>query len=293
MKSLEKLKLVFDDISITPEQQQALDDFFEEFYENVEEKVRGEIQEEINESSVSDLEMISKEEALEALKLQKEEFLEDAEKAFEKATADLRNEVAEEYSERFTKALDEMYESIYDRVSKDFTKSKEGSALENVKKAIQPLIISEDNVHLIEKIQTLESKLHELNEEKHEFSRKELINNLVSDIDDESDRETVLEFVEEAKSEDEIYERFNAVMSILEKTNSKKTVVAEDVVEETAEEVINEDETNDTTEEVETVFESETSEVVDISSKRKNKFMSDLESKIVDHVFKPSRTASK
>ena len=292
MKSLEKLKQVFDDISITPEQQQALDDFFEEFYENVEEKVRGEIQEEINESSVSELEMISKEEALEALKLQKEEFLEDAEKAFEKATVDLRNEVAEEYSERFTKALDEMYESIYDRVSKDFTKSKEGSALENVKKAIQPLIISEDNVHLVEKIQTLESKLHELNEEKHEFSRKELINNLVSDIDDESDRETVLEFVEEAKTEDEIYERFNAVMSILEKTNSKKTVVAEDVVEETAEEVVNE-ETNDSPEEVETVFESETSEVVDISSKRKNKFMSELETKIVDHVFKPSRTASK
>lgn len=284
MKSLEKLKAVFDDISITAEQQTALDEFFEEFYENVKTNVKEEVEQEINENANddSDSEMISKDEALEALRLQKEEFLEDAEKAFGKATEDLRNEIANEYSEKFTKALEEMYETIYEKVQTDFVKSEEGIALETVKKVVQPLIVNESNEHLITKIQSLESALQEVNEEKQELSRKELINNLISDID-ESDKEMVVEFIEGAKSEDEIYERFNSVMSLIEKQKKVSTVTNEDT------EIVNEDETEVTPDETDTVFESETTDNVTPIANKRNPRLNNIETAIIDQVFNPKK----
>lgn len=285
MKSLEKLKAVFDDISITAEQQTALDEFFEEFYENVKSNVKEEVEQEFSENvdSESDSEMISKDEALEALRLQREEFLEDAEKAFSRATDDLRNEIADEYSEKFAKALEEMYETIYEKVQTDFVKSEEGVALETVKKVVQPLIVNESNEHLITKIQSLESALQEVNEEKQELSRKELINNLISDID-ESDKEMVVEFIEAAKTEDEIYERFNSVMSLIEKQKKTSNVTNEDV------ELVNEDETEVTSnDETETVFESVTVDNVTPIANKKNPRLNKVETAIIDQVFNPKK----
>lgn len=285
MKSLEKLKAVFEDIEISEDQQKALDEFFEEFYENVKNNVKQEVEEEFSESHTAgeSEDLISKEEALEALRLQKEEFLEDADKAFEKAIEDVRKEVAEEYSEKFTSALEEMYSTIYERVQNDFAGSEEGSALESIKKTIQPLIVNESNEHLVTKIQSLESKLQELNEEKTELSRKELINSLISDID-ESDKETVVEFIEGAKSEDEIYERFNTVMSLIEKQKNSKVVTSEETEEQTAEEVVNEDETV-TEDQLEAVFETATTDNVTNIANKKNPRLNKLESAIIDQVF--------
>lgn len=284
MKSLEKLKAVFEDIEISEDQQKALDEFFEEFYENVKNNVKQEVEEEFSESQTGESEdLISKEEALEALRLQKEEFLEDADKAFEKAIEDVRKEVAEEYSEKFTSALEEMYSTIYERVQTDFAVSEEGSALDSIKKTIQPLIVNESNEHLVTKIQSLESKLQELNEEKTELSRKELINSLISDID-ESDKETVVEFIEGAKSEDEIYERFNTVMSLIEKQKNSKVVTSEETEEQTAEEVVNEDETV-TEDQLEAVFETATTDNVTNIANKKNPRLNKLESAIIDQVF--------
>lgn len=284
MKSLEKLKAVFEDIEISEDQQKALDEFFEEFYENVKNNVKQEVEEEFSESHTAgeSEDLISKEEALEALRLQKKEFLEDADKAFEKAIEDVRKEVAEEYSEKFTSALEEMYSTIYERVQTDFAVSEEGSALDTIKKTIQPLIVNESNEHLVTKIQSLESKLQELNEEKTELSRKELINSLISDID-ESDKETVVEFIEGAKSEDEIYERFNTVMSLIEKQKNSKVVTSEET-EETAEEVVNEDETV-TEDQLEAVFETATTDNVTNIANKKNPRLNKLESAIIDQVF--------
>lgn len=285
MKSLEKLKAVFEDIEISEDQQKALDEFFEEFYENVKNNVKQEVEEEFSESHTAgeSEDLISKEEALEALRLQKEEFLEDADKAFEKAIEDVRKEVAEEYSEKFTSALEEMYSTIYERVQTDFAVSEEGSALDTIKKTIQPLIVNESNEHLVTKIQSLESKLQELNEEKTELSRKELINSLISDID-ESDKETVVEFIEGAKSEDEIYERFNTVMSLIEKQKNSKVVTSEETEEQTAEEVVNEDETV-TEDQLEAVFETATTDNVTNIANKKNPRLNKLESAIIDQVF--------
>lgn len=287
MKSLQKLKAVFDEISISDEQKAALDEFFAEFHEKLETRLRDEIAEEYSEATTDLDNYVTREQAIEALRLQREDLLEDGERAFELATEDLKKELAEEYSERYTQAIEEMYESVLERASRDFDKSDKGQALESVKKAIQPLISSDET--LLEEVESLRSQVQMLTEEKSELSRKDLVSYLVSDISDEGDRETVMEFVEGARSEEEIYERFNTVMALIEK-RSDRNVVSEDIEEEIEDVVLEDDagiDDDSEDEEPEAVFESETTDVQ--PGPKRNSLMSPMEEQIVDRVFRRAK----
>lgn len=112
-------------------------------------------------------------------------------------------------------ALDKLYEDVESRATEDFKSSKEFAALVNVIRAVSPLVVSDDKKSLLEEIETLKKENEALKADNTGLSRKEIIASLVEGFSEEH-KKTMIEFMEGSKTEDEIYERFNAIASFIE-----------------------------------------------------------------------------
>ena len=278
MDRLKELTKVFDDIGVTEEQENAIREFFSLFAENVKEKVSSELQEQIEslneeieelkngsgETSLADAERAFnafQEDAEKAFEL----FKEEAEKAFElfkqdaeKAAELMLEDVKEEHAKQLAEAIDKLYEDIDARVHEDFKSSKEFAALKNVVRAVSAVVSTDDTKSLLEEIEALRKENEELKNNNVDLSKKEIIASLVEGFSDEHKR-TMIEFLEGAKSEEEIYERFNAIASIIEgETTAGETPKKNKFKRKKVEEV--KEKTKEVTEEGETLLGSETKE---------------------------------
>ncbi len=148
-------------------------------------------------------------------------FKEDAEKAFELFKADaekaaelMMEDVKEEHAKQLAEALDKLYEDIEARVKEDWKGSKEFAAFSEAVKAMRSVIGTDDEA-LLEEVEALRKENEILKANNGDLSRKEIISGLVEGFNEEH-KSTMVEFLEGAKTEEEIYERFNAIASIIE-----------------------------------------------------------------------------
>ena len=225
---LTKVKELLEGANLSDEQIKALDTFFATYTEEVRDKVKEELSgKAFNESGE---EMIPKSVAEEAFKKFQDDaktafnlFKEDSEKAFDlfkedahKAFQLYSEDLQEEYSENMIKGLQELYQDVEERVKRDFMESKDASILEQIKKLLVPLVASEEQQALLEEIEKLRSEKNEILEETKDLTRENIINTLVQDFPQEY-VEDVKEYLEAAKNDDDIYERFSFICEMIDK----------------------------------------------------------------------------
>lgn len=268
---------IFDNIELSEEQITALDDFFKQHRE----KLKNEFMEEYKVSSegtkvIDEEKYVLREDAEKAFELFENDckeafdlfesdaerafelFEEDAEKAFDLANEDLKKE----YTENMAKALQEVYSDIEERVKKDFMESKEYKTISRIKDLILPLL--EDSDHdLVEKIKSISEEKEKVEKENKELSREKTINILMKDIPSEY-TETIESFISKGKDEDEIIERFNAIIEMMDakvvtkEEKEKQKFVKKPVTEEKKPETKTEEKKPIVEENVEHTFEYET-----------------------------------
>jgi len=221
MKDLEK---ILGNIEITEEQIKALDIFFEDYKTKIENNVKKSITNEDKDVDLS--KYVLKKDAEKSFDL----FYEDAEKAFdlfkkdcEKAFDLATNDLQKEYTENMTKALHEVYVDIEERVKHDFFESVEFKTLEKVKQVMAPILLNEEQKEMLDQWKTLEEEKKSLNEEKQEIKREKIISTLMKEFPVEY-AEQVKTFISGAKSNNEIYERFNLIVEMIENGGDTKGV---------------------------------------------------------------------
>lgn len=231
MEILEVLK----DIELTDQQTTALDKFFEEFKTKITNDVAKQYSEGIDTEKY-----VLREDAEKAFALFESDcekafdlFEDDADKAFglfeEDAEAAFNlgvEDVQKIYTENMTVALQEVYDEVSERVKKDFLESKEYRTIQKLKDLIIPLLEDTDN-DLVEKIKAISDEKEQILEENKKLSKTTMITTLLKDIPSEY-VETVEEFISLGKDEDEVIERFNSIVEMMEKQfTSKKEEIDE------------------------------------------------------------------
>lgn len=244
---LDEIKALLEDAKLTEAQVKAFDAYMENFALELKKKYS----KAFNESESG--EMIPKKIAEKAFnqlrqdsKVAFELIQEDYKKSFDALKADYKKsfelyaeDKANEYSEHMINALQELYGDVEERVKKNFFESNDAKVLNDVKKIMTPLIASKENQTLLEEVERLKSINNALLEDNESINRDRTINALVKDFPEEYS-ETVKEFIDGAKSEDEILERFTVICEMIEKgvinkkvvNEEKKPVVVKPVVEE-------------------------------------------------------------
>jgi len=212
-----KIPEVLSNINLEEEQVKALDQFFESWAKDM----KASIEEDLTKKGKikPSKNMISKKDAEKAFNL----FKEDTEKAFnlakqewQKEYSELVEEKEQQYTESMAKAMQDIYEELEARVQDDFKHSPEYKAFEQIKSAVLPVVISEDQKELLEKIKNIEEKEQLLEQEQKTLSKDQVISTLLQDFPKEYS-ETVKKFISKAKDEEEVYERFNTIVEMIDK----------------------------------------------------------------------------
>lgn len=272
--NLKDLEKVLGNIDLSDEQIKALDVFFEDYKNKIEENIKKTV---INEEKIDKSKYVLKADAEKAFDKFYEEaegafelFKKDCEKAFDLATNDLQKE----YTENMTKALHELYVDIEERVKQDFFESVEFKTLEKIKEVINPILLNEEQKNILDEYKKLEEEKRAIDEEKQEIKREKIITTLMKEFPVEY-AEQVKTFISGAKSNNEIYERFNVIVEMLEnnpnsiknKTFKRKTV--ESIVEE---ETVNNKKQFVKKEKITPIFESESVTADKVKPKKTEKF---------------------
>ena len=223
---MEKILKVLEGIELNEDQIKAFDEFFTEFTENVKNETSEVYQEELDklEGKVSELTegKYSPENVEKAFELYKE----DISKENSEVITDLKEEMATQLAE----SVQSVYEDIEARVKQDVSQSKEMQIIENIKSAIAPLMVKDES--LVEEVNSLQEELQTLKGQKAELTREKTIATLLEDIPAEFNT-YVRNFISEGKTEDEIYERFETLLPIIE---MKIKNIDEDIVDEEVDE---------------------------------------------------------
>lgn len=324
MKSLEKIKKVLSDVEITEEQQEALDEFFAELHESLEEKIRADYEDEIEllQESFEDSNdrdgWVRVEEAERAFDL----AMADAEAAFDLGMADaerafdlamehaeqafnlVQKDLIQEHSEVMTEAMEELYEELLEKAKEQLYESSEFENVRKIKEILAPSILEESNsVTLLSKVQKLQAQLEEVKKEKERVELSNVVESLVEELP-QREAKVVRKYISEATDVDEVYERYNLAISLLEakeeeevvptkRTATKRTLVTESYEDDEDEDdedeelirALEEDdgdyeEDEDDEELVESFFTSKSNEVTS-----KNKLQT-IEEQIISTVFK-------
>lgn len=150
-------------------------------------------------------------------------FQKDSKKAFELYAADLQDE----YSENMIRGLQDLYNDVCDRAQKDFLESKDMATFTQLKKIMTPLIAAEDQQTLLKEIEKLKSEKQQVLEEIKKLTREGIINSLVKDFPKEY-VEDIREYLNVAKDEDDIYERFSFICEMIDKGQLKPSAISEE-----------------------------------------------------------------
>ena len=290
MKSLEKLKVALGDIEINEEQRAALDEFLLELVESLKQKATAEVEEELSDlrerleesekekESRDDNEWVRVEEAEAAFNL----AMKDAETAFNKAQEDVLNESAE----KMTAALEDLYESLKEKATAEILESPQFESLQKIKNILAPMILEENSSDsLLKELQVLKTTIKEMSSKKESLEKEKIIESLVEELPKKEGR-VIREYLLEASNVEEVYDRYNLAISILE---------AKD--EEEHDEDGNDNDNEDEDEEVVDVEEEEENDEVVTESvifpsrsvekrEEKKKGFSSIEEAIISTVFK-------
>lgn len=219
---------ILENIELTDEQTAALDKFFGEFSEKIAKDAVAKYLEENGNEHVDLEKYILREEAEKAFELFESDcekafdmFEQDADRAFELFEEDAETafnlgmeDLQKEYTENMAQALSETYSEIEERVKKDFLESKEFSTIQKLKDLIIPLLENSDN-DLVKKIQALNEEKEKVLEDNKKLSKEKAISTLLKDIPQEY-AETVRSFIETGRDENDVIERFNHIVEIIE-----------------------------------------------------------------------------
>ncbi len=223
-----KISEILKDIELTDEQVKALDEFFENFTNEIRESAADELRETIKEEVMEEVD-VNIDDAEAAFNLFKSDcekafdsFEEDCEVAFEMFESDAEkafdlgmNDAKKLYTENMTRALQDVYDDIEERVKADIVESQEFKAIEQIKNAVAPLILTEDQKAIKDELEELKAEKQIIEEEKEELNREKIIETLMKDFPEQYE-ETVRKFIDRAKNEDEIYERFKTVVEMID-----------------------------------------------------------------------------
>lgn len=237
-----KIPEILSKVNLDEEQIKALDTFFKEWTEEIKTAERKKA---VTEAKIPEG-YVKTEDAEKAFNLFKKDaekafdlFNEDAEKAFDLAKTEWHeefNQILEDkqtqYTESFARAMQDVYEEIESRVRNDFQISEEYRAFQVVKKAVLPVILTEDQKEMLDKINDMERKEAMLAENEKELNKQNAISTLLADFPSEY-VETVKKFVSKAVNEEEVYSRFNEIVELIDKgavnKNGKPAVTIESV----------------------------------------------------------------
>lgn len=210
-------------IDLNDEQIAALDKFFEE-YKN---KISADVKKQYSEG-VDTEQYVLKADADKAFAMFEADcekafdlFEKDAERAFELFEEDAEaafnlgvEDVQKTYTENMAQALQEIYDEVNERVKKDFLESKEYKTIQKLKDLIVPLL--EDTDHdLVAKIKELSEEKEQVEIQNKELAKDKAIATLLKDIPAEY-TETVKNFISAGKDEDDVIERFNSIVEMIE-----------------------------------------------------------------------------
>jgi hypothetical protein len=164
-------------------------------------------------------------------------FMEDSSKAFDMFNQD----VITEHSEKMAQIIEDLYPTLEEKVRQDLLSSDEFKIYESFKHQIKPYLINESETEhsLRKQVDFLKAELESLNEEKEVSERDQTIEDLISDLP-AKEMKIIKNYIEKAKNTDEIFERYNLAMELL---NSKGTL--ETYAEETDEEEYDETDEED------------------------------------------------
>jgi len=138
--------------------------------------------------------------------------MKDSEKAFELVQEDL----LKEHSETMSKAMDHLYETLLEKAKEEIYESENFAAITKIKEILAPTILEESNsVTLMSKIKDLEKQLSLVKQEKVNSEKDQIIESLVDELPP-SEAKVVRNYISEANNIQEVYERYNLAISLLE-----------------------------------------------------------------------------
>lgn len=138
-------------------------------------------------------------------------FHDDSKKAFEAGREDLRAE----YTETMAQALEDLFEEVEARAKQDIFESDEFKAFETIKKVIAPMIVEGDKQSVFEEVQALKAEKEQLLADKANGERTKVIATLLEDFPAEH-TSAVEKFISCGKTIDEVYDRFNVIVEMLQ-----------------------------------------------------------------------------
>lgn len=153
--------------------------------------------------------------------------MEDSEKAFKLVQEDL----IKEHSKTMSKAMDHLYETLLEKAKEEIYESDDFSTIRKIKEILAPVILEESNsVTLMSRVRELEKKLSLVNEEKINNEKDQIIESLVDELPIK-EAKIVRNYISEANSIQEVYERYNLAISLLEAKEERVETQDEDLIE--------------------------------------------------------------
>jgi len=232
-QTLEKFKAILENMSFTDEQSVALSEAITALNKETIDKMAT-----LNEE-ISSLKKQSKApaEATGYTEAHVEKAMEMLEADCEKAANAMVEEAKAEFAKQLAEGLHDLYEDVEKRVKKEFENSTEFKALKAVVESVAPIAgASDEATH--KKVEELQKQLDEVSKEKVALQFSEAVNELIADYSG-AKKDKLKDYLEGAKSVEEVYERYAAIAEILEEGSAAPTSTP------TNEEAILEDEVED------------------------------------------------
>ena len=158
--------------------------------------------------------------------------MEDSEKAFKLVQEDL----IKEHSQTMSRAMDHLYETLLEKAKEEIYESDDFSTIRKIKEILAPIILEESNsVTLMSKVRELEKQLSLVKQEKINNEKDQIIESLVDELPIK-EAKIVRNYISEANSIQEVYERYNLAISLLEAKEEREPEIEsqnEDLIEQT------------------------------------------------------------
>ena len=222
-QTLEKFKAILENLSITDEQSAALTEALSAINKEATDKMAA-----MNEEISSLKKQTESKEGSKYSDAQIEKAFEMFEADCQKAAEAMVEEARAEFAQQLAEGLHDLYEDVEKRVKKEFENSNEFKALKSVVESIAPFAGATDEATRKEN-ETLRKQLDEVSKKNNELQFSEAVNELISDYTG-TKKQKLKDYLEGAKSVEEVYERYAAIAEILEEdsTPSSKTPTNED-----------------------------------------------------------------
>jgi hypothetical protein len=164
-------------------------------------------------------------------------FSEDSEAAFnlamedsEKAFTLVQEDLIKEHSETMSKAMEHLYETLLEKAKEEIYESQDFSVIKQIKEILAPVILQESNsTTLMTRVRELEKQLSLAKQEKVNSEKDQIIESLVDELPIK-EAKIVRNYISEANSIQDVYERYNLAISLLEAKEDREESHDEDTI---------------------------------------------------------------